>query len=68
MSAGLLEHIEPRLQRRARWSGAFAGAAVFHAAVIAAIVLALPATESEDGGPIMLDLPPLSVEARTRAG
>ncbi|MCU0954317.1 MAG: TonB family protein [Hyphomicrobium sp.] len=53
------------MQRRARWSGAFAGAAVFHAAVIAAIVLALPATESEDGGPIMLDLPPLSVESTT---
>lgn len=63
MTDAVAAPLEATPRKALRWSGAFLCALAFHGLVIATILLAIAEHEPEDGGLVMLDLPPLSVES-----
>ncbi len=46
-----------------RWSAAFIAASILHVLLVAAVIRIAQQAEPEDGGLIMMDLPPLAVES-----
>jgi protein TonB len=63
MTAVTAEILEPTARRFSRWSGALVGALGLHALIIAAAVLVIRQEDPEDGGLIVMDLPPLAIES-----
>jgi protein TonB len=63
MTTAFVVPLEKHPRRIVRWSGAFLCALSLHGVVIVGAFLAISLQEQEDGGLIMLDLPPLSVES-----
>jgi protein TonB len=63
MTSVVADAFEPSSRLRNRWIGSFLGALMFHAAVVAAVVVTFRTAEPEDGGLLLMDLPPLAVEA-----
>jgi protein TonB len=63
MTAVTAQLFEPSARRLTRWSGALFGALALHGLIIAAAVLLFRQEDPEDGGLILMDLPPLAVES-----